>query len=293
MKVNRVFLIGTVAAISAMAVSSCAYDPHYSNPSYSSGYGHGYGSRGFTTTHFVRTSNSRWGYDPYARCYYDYSRRSYYDPYLNGYYPAGYRPTYVYGAPHPHGWRTGYSHIAPPSRIHDHRLNNYQNRGEQYRSLNNNWSRNVQVNRQEQSRDTNRDRYSSYGQDSGSRSGSFIKSSQGNQPSRNYDQRQNTYVNDTQKRVRTEPRMAQPKEEFPKASRQEQKSQSERYTRPNRESDSNKERGGRKSEEERPESLRQLENRGSNRIKSEDHRRNEQPTNRGSETVDERIAKRR
>ncbi len=148
MKKNRWLLAGVVAGISALAVSSCAYDPYYSGGSYSSGYGgygdgYGYGGSGFSTSFFVSTGSPRWGYDPYAGAYYDYTRRCYYDPYLSGYYPRGYRPRYVYGSPHPHGWSRGRGYIAPPNRVRSYNLTSYQNRTERYRSLGRDWSRNV------------------------------------------------------------------------------------------------------------------------------------------------------
>jgi hypothetical protein len=147
MKINRGLLTGLVVGVSVIAVSSCAYDPYYSGASYSGSYGHGYGygSSGFSTSIFVSTGNPRWGYDPYAGCYYDYTRRAYYDPYLYGYYPIGYRPRYVYGAPHPGGWTRGRTYCPPPSTVHSHTLTNYGNRAESYRSLGRDWSRNVQV----------------------------------------------------------------------------------------------------------------------------------------------------
>ena len=138
---------GLVAGVAALAVSSCAYDPYYSGSSYSSGggygSGYGYGNSSFSTSFFVSTGNPRWGYDPYAGSYYDYNRRCYYDPHLSGYYPTGYRPRYVHGSPHPHGWRRGRSSIAPPSRIRSHNLTNYQDRTSRYRGLGRDWSRNV------------------------------------------------------------------------------------------------------------------------------------------------------
>lgn len=147
MKTKRGLLAGLVAGVAVFAASSCAYDPYYSGASYSGSYGqgYGYGSSGFSTSVFVSTGNPRWGYDPYAGCYYDYTRRSYYDPHLYGYYPVGYRPRYVYGAPHPGGWTRGRSYCPPPSRIHNHTLNNYDHRAESYRSLGRDWSRNVSV----------------------------------------------------------------------------------------------------------------------------------------------------
>ncbi len=276
MKVNRVFLVATAAVISAVAIPSCAYNPHYSSPSYSSGYGSGYGSRSFTTTHFVRTSNSRWGYDPHTRCYYDYSRRSYYDPYLNGYYPVGYRPVYVQGAPHPHGWRTGRTYIAPPSRIHDHRLQNYQNRPEQYRRLNTDWSRNIKTTAAPRSHDSNYNRYdrhSSYDQNRDSRSGSFFGSGSSNQRSRTETREPNTYVNTNQNYKRPEPRVSQPKQEAPRASRQPNKEKEERNSRPNREPNPNKEKGERKSKDGKSEAMLQSEKRESPRVSPKEDRR--------------------
>lgn len=155
MKINRGLLAGLVVGVSVFAVSSCAYDPYYSGTAYSGSYGHGYGygSSGFSTSVFVSTGNPRWGYDPYAGCYYDYTRRSYYDPYLYGYYPVGYRPRYVYGAPHPGGWTYGSSYCPPPSRIHSHTLTNYSDRAERYRSLNTDWSSKVRVSPTDSSRE--------------------------------------------------------------------------------------------------------------------------------------------
>ena len=162
MKIHRGVLAGLAVGAAALAVSSCAYDPYYSGGSYSSygggyGDGYGYGGSSFSTSVFVGTGNSQWGYDPYAGAYYDYTRRAYYDPYLYGYYPVGYRPRYVVGSPHPHGWRRGNGYCAPPSRIRSHNLTDYHNRGEHYRGLGRDWSRDVQV--------------SNPGQDQGSGSG--------------------------------------------------------------------------------------------------------------------------
>ena len=147
MKMKRLILLGLLVGSAALAVSSCAYDPYYSSSSYSSGfgYGRGYGSTNFSTSVFVSTGNPRWGYDPYAGCYYDYTRRSYYDPHLYGYYPVGYRPRYVYGAPHPYGWSRGSGYCPPPKRIRRHMIENCDNRAESYRSLGRDWSDDVRV----------------------------------------------------------------------------------------------------------------------------------------------------
>jgi hypothetical protein len=276
MKVYRVFLIATVAVIFAVVIPSCMYQPGYSNPSYSSGYGsgYGYGSRNFTTTYFVRTHNSRWGYDPHARCYYDYSRRCYYDPYLNGYYPVGYRPAYVYGTPHPHGWSTGRNYISPPSHFHDHRLDNYQNRSERYRSLNNDWSRNIQTTSSSRSYDSYPSRYSSHDQSRDPRSGSFLGSSQGNQAVRNGNVNQNTHVNHPQQLRHSEPRMSEPKQESLKSAPKEKVHKEQRQPRPEREANPNKERGGRESELSTPEAMRQPEIQN----RSQENRRNKAPS---------------
>jgi hypothetical protein len=147
MKKHRLALFGLFAGLSALAVSSCAYDPYYSGTSYSGSYGSGYGYGGsnFSTSFFVSTGNPRWAYDPYAACYYDYTRRAYYDPYLYGYYPVGYRPRYVVGAPHPHGWYRGRNYCPPPTVIRNRTIDNYSNRAQSYRSLGRDWSRNVSV----------------------------------------------------------------------------------------------------------------------------------------------------
>lgn len=143
MKIHRYLLFGLTAGLSAFAVSSCAYDPYYSSSYGGYGNGYGYGNSSFSTSFFVSTGSSRWGYDPYAGCYYDYTRRAYYDPYLSGYYPVGYRPRYVSGAPHPHGWSRGSSYCPPPSSVRTYNLTNYQNRTDRYRNLGRDWSRNV------------------------------------------------------------------------------------------------------------------------------------------------------
>lgn len=100
----------------ALLFSSCYYDPYYSG-SYGSSYGsygssyYGYGYA--PSTWIIRTSSSRWGYDPYRRCYYDYHHRHYYNPRTYTYYrtpPTRYR-TPVYPQGYRHG---GHGRIAPP-----------------------------------------------------------------------------------------------------------------------------------------------------------------------------------
>lgn len=142
-------LLGLAGGMVALALASCAYDPYY-NPSYASsssvGYstGYGYGGSSFSTSVFVGTGDSRWGYDPDCHSYYDYQRRCYYDPYLNGYYPVGHRPVVVYGAPHPHGWRPGRSYISPPRHVTNITISNYRDRESSYRRSNYSWARQVQ-----------------------------------------------------------------------------------------------------------------------------------------------------
>jgi hypothetical protein len=170
---NRSILVGLVVGVSALAFSSCAYDPYYAG-SYGDGYG--YGASGFSTSYFVSTGNSRWAYDPYAGAYYDNTRRCYYDPYLNGYYPIGYRPHYVYGAPHPHGWSRGSSYCPPPNSVRSYNLTNYRDRTDRYRSLGKDWSRNVRATdpgRDHRSGSSNRDQRSSNGSRSSSQGGFF------------------------------------------------------------------------------------------------------------------------
>ena len=150
MKKNLRLLAGAaVGAVASLSLTSCYYDPNYSSAtvggSYSSGYGqgHGYGGSGFSTSLFVGTGNSQWGYDPHCYSYYDYHRRAYYDPYLNGYYPVGYRPPVVYGVPHPYGWHSGVAYIRPPVYVSNVTVRNYQNRASLYQNSSYGWARQV------------------------------------------------------------------------------------------------------------------------------------------------------
>lgn len=124
------------AGATGLLVSSCAYDPYYDG-------GYGYSGGSYSSSVFISTGDSRWGYDPYCNSYYDYTRRAYYDPFLYGYYPVGYRPPLVYGVPHPHGWRPGMNHCPPPSRVRSYNLSNYRDREGAYRRGNFSWSREV------------------------------------------------------------------------------------------------------------------------------------------------------
>lgn len=160
MKKNlRYWAVAAVGAAAALGFTSCAYDPYYQSSvggSYSSGGGggsygggggygdgYGYGGSSFSTSLFVGTGNSQWGYDPGCRSYYDYGRNCYYDPYLNGYYPRGYRPPVVYGAPHPHGWTSGRDYIRPPGRVSGGYVSDYRNRESRYRNSDYGWARQV------------------------------------------------------------------------------------------------------------------------------------------------------
>jgi hypothetical protein len=276
MKVNRVFLIATAAATVAVIVPSCMYPPHYSGSSYSSGYGHGYGNRGFSTVHFVRTNNSRWGYDPYTRCYYDYTRRCYYDPYLNGYYPVGYRPVYVQGTPHPHGWRTGNSYIAPPRYVNNYNLNNYHDRSDRYRSLNTDWSRNIKPAPLPRTYNSNHDQYDrnlNSNQNRQSGNGSFFGTSQGNQRSHSDNRNQNAYINNTKERRHvepriSEPRISEPKQESPKSSGKGRGKNEDEGFPSNHEPKPKKERGGNnKKQDDNSEAMLRLVDRDGNRVK--------------------------
>lgn len=103
----------TAAAVAVLGASSCAYDPSYTiGGSYRGGH-HG-GS--VSTSLFVSTGDSRWGYDPGCFAYYDYRRSCYYDPFARCYYPSGVRPVLI-GRSHPHGWRPGRAHCPPPVNV--------------------------------------------------------------------------------------------------------------------------------------------------------------------------------
>ncbi len=143
MKKSLRVLAAAAAVVTALAFSSCAYDPYYSSTSvggsYSSGYGGGYGS---STSVFVATGDPHWGYDPVSYSYYDYRSRRYYDPYNYGYYPVGYRPRAVYGVSHPHGWHPGRGYIRPPVRVYDRTVSNYRGRSTYDRQRQSGYSQN-------------------------------------------------------------------------------------------------------------------------------------------------------
>jgi hypothetical protein len=138
-----------MGVVLALAVGSCAYDPNYTGGAYGAGYGgdygygegYGYGYSGFSTALFVSTGDPRWGYDPYCHSYYDYGRRCYYDPYLYGYYPRGYRPVFISGVPHPHGYNRSY--CPPPNRVRNYALPNYHNREQAYKHSDYAWAHQV------------------------------------------------------------------------------------------------------------------------------------------------------
>jgi len=140
------FPLTAIVAIGAGALlSSCAYDPYaYGSPSVSTSVGYSNVGHGHVSSSiFISTGNSRWGYDPYCRSYYDYTTRCYYDPWLRGYYPRGYRPPVVVGLPHPHGWHSGMKTCPPPSQYRNYKLANYQNRHLAYRNLDHSWAKHV------------------------------------------------------------------------------------------------------------------------------------------------------
>jgi hypothetical protein len=179
--------------LAALALSSCAYTPYdsYYEPSYSVGYGegYGYGGRSFSTSLFISTGDSRWGYDPGCHSYYDYHRRSYYDPYLHGYYPVGYRPVFVYGAPHPYGWSPGRNTIRPPSRVTNITISNYRDRKSSYRSSNYSWSRQVEQRSNTYDRSSNSGLYRSY---SPERSNNYYRDNRGSDRSDSFNRYPNT-----------------------------------------------------------------------------------------------------
>ena len=94
-----------VGLLAATLLSSC-----YVSPYGSSGYGTfstSYRSYGYAPpSYIIRTTNSRWGYDPYRRCYYDYHHRHYYNPVTYTYYRT---PPHRYKTAHyPKHYRKGY-----------------------------------------------------------------------------------------------------------------------------------------------------------------------------------------
>jgi hypothetical protein len=184
------YLAGILAAL---AFSSCAYTPYdpYYEPSYSVGYGegYGYGGRSFSTSLFISTGDSRWGYDPGCHSYYDYHRRCYYDPYLYGYYPVGYRPAFVYGTPHPYGWSPGRNTIRPPSRVTNITISNYRDRESSYRSSNYSWSRQVEPRPGTDDRSPHSGLYRPYSQE---RSSNFDRNPRGSDRSENLNRYPNT-----------------------------------------------------------------------------------------------------
>lgn len=153
---KRKFLIWAGAALLVVGLGSCAYDNYNQGygpansrtsvgVSYGTGHGYGYGGSAFSTSFFWSTGNPRWGYDPYSRAYFDYTRRSYYDPWLYGYYPVGYRPPVLVGIPHPSGYRSGW--CPPPRVVNNVTVVNYRQREQAYRQTNHGWARNVRYDR--------------------------------------------------------------------------------------------------------------------------------------------------
>lgn len=131
--------VATAGSLAALTLVSCVYDPYESGFGYRTGtYGGGY--RRIDTSVFISTGNSRWGYDPYRSCYYDYQRRCYYDPFLYGYYPVNYCPPRLPGSPHPYGWRPGLGVCPPPQNIRTVYLPNHQNRVNLYQAGTSGWN---------------------------------------------------------------------------------------------------------------------------------------------------------
>lgn len=159
-------LLAALLTASGGLLSSCTYEPYAYGPSprTSVSTSVGYSSGGHVSSSvFIRTTNSRWGYDPHCRSYYDFTTRCYYDPWLRGYYPRGYRPPVIIGAPHPRGWRPGMKHCPPPVHVRSHRIADYHKRDYHYRKLNHSWAKHV---RRGASKHQHRDQRSGYGQHS-------------------------------------------------------------------------------------------------------------------------------
>lgn len=135
-----------LAACSGALLSSCIYEPYGCGPStsISSSVRH-HNSGHVSSSIFIRTSSSRWGYDPHCRSYYDHTRQCYYDPWLRGYYPRGYRPPVIIGIPHPYGWKQGQRTCPPPVHIRTHTIRDHRCRYEHYRRLNHSWCRQIRT----------------------------------------------------------------------------------------------------------------------------------------------------
>jgi hypothetical protein len=121
------------SAIAAVSFTSCAYDAYDYSASSGRSYRSGYGSSSPNTSLFIRTGDSRWGYDPNRRSYYDYNRGCYYDHNRNGYYPSGYCPQANYGVSHPYGWDAGRGYCPPPRNVCNTTITTYSGRSSSYR----------------------------------------------------------------------------------------------------------------------------------------------------------------
>ena len=137
----RLPILASLAIAAGALFSSCTYYPYRYGGSSEVTRSVTYSNNSRTSDSiFIRTSNSRWGYDPHCRSYYDFNRKCYYDPYLRGYYPRGFRPPVITGVPHPHGWRRGMSTCPPPRNVRNHYIKNHRNRYQQYCGLNRPWA---------------------------------------------------------------------------------------------------------------------------------------------------------
>ncbi len=142
----RLPLLAVLAACFGAFLSSCTYEPYSYGPRTSVGSSVSYSSNGHVSSSvFIRTSSSRWGYDPHCRSYYDYHRKAYYCPWLRGYYPTGFRPPVVVGVPHPHGWHPGRSSCAAPTHVRNHSLRDYRNRHLHLSRLNHSWCKGLRT----------------------------------------------------------------------------------------------------------------------------------------------------
>ena len=144
-KLRSSILLAIAASVGAF-LCSCTYEPYGYGPTTSVGSSVRYSSNGHVSSSvFIRTSSSRWGYDPHCRSYYDYTRQCYYDPWLRGYYPRGYRPPVIVGIPHPHGWRSGQRTCPPPVHVRSHTIRDHHRRYDHYRRLNHSWCRDLRT----------------------------------------------------------------------------------------------------------------------------------------------------
>lgn len=154
-------LISSLGAL--FFLSSCTYDPYYGHSSGSVSVGSYYGGVPSYGHSLIRTTHSRWAYDPYRRCYYDNHYRRYYNPVSYSYYSSP--PRRYSRAVYPHGYRHGHGRISAPRydskkvRLPSNVLvNRRHDRDRDHRSDRNRRSHDQRYDRDRRSRDQRYDR---------------------------------------------------------------------------------------------------------------------------------------